>query len=170
MAEREDPFIELGPENKQVVPLTSVREFIAWFDKARPVRTVEHQFGWNGYWATYHPETNRISWDGPVLTDPDDPKQVEALMERQKEHRRVRAQMDRKVVFTGPGNGIDLNPVQMVPAIVLPEPKPFYGVDWQSWRYMDPVEKEEAKASYYQSVAALKSLYAAFDKPIAVVK
>lgn len=59
---------------------------------------------------------------------------------------------------------------QMIPAIVLPEPKPFYGIEWSLWVTFDEGQREEAKITYLESADALKSIYAALLSPIAVVK
>lgn len=60
--------------------------------------------------------------------------------------------------------------MQMIPAIVLPEPKPYYGLDWNIWVGMNADQREEARATYYESVGALQKIYSAVLEPIAIVR
>ena len=60
--------------------------------------------------------------------------------------------------------------MQIIPPIVLPGPKPYYGVDYCLWVQMGEDEREELRSTYEDSVRALKEIYAVILNPIAVVK
>ena len=62
------------------------------------------------------------------------------------------------------------SPVQMIPAIVLPEPKPYYGLEPPIWAGMSNEQKADAQATYYESVTALKDIYARLLSPFVTVK
>ena len=58
---------------------------------------------------------------------------------------------------------------QVIPPIILPEPKPFYGLTRLEWLDMADEERTQAQETYYESVEALKEIYARLLEPIAVV-
>ena len=62
------------------------------------------------------------------------------------------------------------SPVQMIPAIVLPEPKPYYGLEPSIWEKMSNDQKGEAQITYNDSVTALKDIYAQLLSPLVTVK
>lgn len=155
MTDREDPFVERGPRDEIVIQEWEMEGFLRWFRNTCPKSGPKWTVCWEDWRGMYDMETNRISWDYSVAG------MAEA------EHRRRRPE----VVFTGPGNGIELNPVpQMIPAIVMPEPKPYYGLGFECWTMMNNGQRQEAKNTYLESTSALKSIYEQLLKPIVVVK
>ena len=60
--------------------------------------------------------------------------------------------------------------LQIIPPLPFPEPKPYYGLEFAVWATMNDAMRQEAKATYLESVDALRSIYAGLLDPIAVVK
>lgn len=84
--------------------------------------------------------------------------------------REMMAETDKVLALRNQGGVFTERSIQMIPAIVLPEPKPYYGIEHFTWAQMTPDQRQEAKETYDDSVQALKEIYANLLEPIAVVK
>lgn len=74
------------------------------------------------------------------------------------------------ITFAAPGFPKPDRTIQMIPAISMPEPKPYYGLPREEYESMTEDQRVHLVGTYWDSVKALKSIYAQLLAPIAVVK